>query len=134
MPLLIVMVAAVMISTLLLAGGGYYLAKSGRVALVSGTPAANAKAEIAAVPATHPVVLEPMVVNLTDEGGKAYLRIGITLRALDVEPKKDDKPKEEKPKEAKGDSDAQAAVRDTALEVLGRQTAEDCWLRRGKSI
>jgi flagellar protein FliL len=134
-PLLIAIVAAVLICMLLLAGVVYYLAKSGRL----GTLAAGAlvtptiaKSESTAAPSTHGVVLEPMVVNLADEGGKTYLRLGLTLRVLDPEVKKGEKAKEEQPKEGKTVSDADAAVRDTALEVLGHQTAETLLAAQGK--
>ncbi len=131
MPVLLATVAAVVVSMLLLMGAAYYLAKSGRLALLLGASAPNTKAEQVVLPPTHSIALEPVVVNLADEGGKTYLRIGITLRVQDAE-LKNEKPKEEKPKDLKGDSDVEAAVRDTALEVLGRQTAEALLAPEGK--
>jgi flagellar FliL protein len=133
--LLMVIVAAVLICVLVLGGAIYYLAKSGRLGAVTAAPFSASgvpKAEIAAVPPTHAMVLEPMVVNLSDEGGKAYLRLGVTLRVMDRELKKDEKAKEEQPKETKDIGGADAAVRDTALEVLGRQTAEMLLAPEGK--
>ena len=57
----------------------------------------------------------------------------MTLRVLDAElPKGEDQPKEENPKDVKNAGDAEAAVRDTALEVLGRQTAEELLAADGK--
>ena len=133
--LLVAIVAAVLICVLLLVGMVYYLAKSGRLgAFTAGgsvTPTV-ARAETIAAPSTHTVVLEPMVVNLADEDGKTYLRLGLTLRVLDPELKKDEKAKEEQPKEGKTTSDADAAVRDTALEVLGHQRAETLLGTQGK--
>ena len=133
--LLMVFVAAVLICVLVLAGAIYYLAKSGRLGAVTAAPLSVPgvpKTETVAVPPTHAMVLEPMVANLADESGKAYLRLGVTLRVLNPELKKGEKTKEEQPKEAKDVSDVDAAVRDTALEVLGRQTAEMLLAPEGK--
>jgi flagellar FliL protein len=132
LPLLIATVTAVVIAMLLLGGGMYYLAKSGRLAALLGTPATSVKTEQTAPPPTHAIALEPVVVNLADEGGKTFLRIGITLRVLDAELPKGEKPKEENSKDTKSAGDAEAAVRDTALEVLGRQTAEELLAADGK--
>jgi flagellar FliL protein len=70
-----------------------------------------------------------MVANLADADGKAFLRIGLTLRVVDALVKKDDKTKEEK---VKGLNEAEAAVRDVALEVFGRQTSESLLATNGK--
>ncbi len=84
--LMMVIVASVLICVFLLTGAIYYLAKSGRLGAVTAaslsTPGVP-KAEAVAVPPTHAMVLEPMVVNLADDGGKAYLRLGVTLRVMD---------------------------------------------------
>lgn len=128
-PLLIAVVVAVMGSVLLLGGAAYYLICSGRLVLpVAGV--AVAKREPVAVPTTHGLVLEPMVVNLADAGGKTYLRVALTLRVVDEAEKKGAKPKEEK--ETKGGNEVDAAVRDTALQVLGRQTAASLLAADGK--
>jgi flagellar FliL protein len=133
--LLMLIVVSVLISAGLLACSIYYLAKSGRLGTVTATtlmaPMA-AKTDATAAAPTHAVVLEPMVVNLADEGGKTYLRLGLTLRVVDPELKKGEKPEEEKSKDTKNSGDADAAVRDTALEVLGRQTAEMLLAPQGK--
>ncbi len=133
--LLLVIVVAVLISVLVLAGAIYFLAKSGRLGAVTAASLSVpgvSKAETVAEPPTHAMVLEPMVVNLADEGGKTYLRLGLTLRVMDPAVKKGEKAKEEQPKEPKEISDADAAVRDMALEVLGRQTTEKLLAPDGK--
>jgi flagellar protein FliL len=133
--LLIAIVAAVMICVSLLAGLVYYLAKTGRLGTLTAGGLVNptiTKSESTPAPSTHAMVLEPMVVNLADADGKTYLRLGLTLRVLDPELKKGEKAKEEQPKEGKTVSDADAAVRDTALEVLGHQTAETLLAAQGK--
>lgn len=131
MPLLLAGVLAIVISVLSLGGIGYYLVRSGRVAAPVATTAA-AKPESSFPPPTHDLILEPIVVNLADAGGKTYLRVGIALRLIDPALKKDEKPKEEKAKDGKGGDEAEAAVRDTTLEVLGRQTAADLLAIKGK--
>jgi flagellar FliL protein len=131
MPLVLAVVGAVLLSVLLLGGIGYYLIRSGRLTL----PAAGApvvKVEPTVEPTTHAMMLEPMVVNLADVGGKTYLRVALTLRVVDAPAKKDAKAKEEAGKDAKGGNDAEAGVRDTALEVLGRQTATELLAADGK--
>ncbi len=110
------------------------LVRSGRLPLVArGSSSVQAPKPTVAVPElTHDMVLEPMVVNLADEGGKAYLRIGLTLRVVDAKDAKDAKPKEEKSKDEGAGSGAEAAVRDTTLDVLGRQTADELLAADGK--
>lgn len=132
-PLLLAVVMAVVVSVLLLGGIGYYLMRSGRLGSPAVAAPAVVKVEVPVVPTTHALVLEPLVVNLADAGGKTYLRVGLTLRVVDAEPKKGDKPKEEKSKEAKGANEAEAAVRDTTLEVFGRETAAGLLAADGKN-
>jgi flagellar FliL protein len=66
--------------------------------------------------------LEPLLVNLADTSGSAFLRTGITLEIADAP---NDKGKEAKGAEAKPQGkEADAALRDTALAVLGRETSD----------
>lgn len=134
-PLLVAILAAILISVLLLGGIGYYLLRSGKLVLpVSGhTTAVVAKPEPVKV-ASHTVELEPMVVNLADAGGKAYLRIAVTLKVADPEQPKGAKPTEEKPKEGNSGAKPDAALRDTVLDVLGRQSADGLLAADGKSV
>jgi flagellar FliL protein len=119
LPLLIAVVVGVVIATLGVGGGVYYLAHTGRLPMQSG---AAQKTEVSALATTHAVVLEPLLVNLADAGGSSYLRVALTLRVADGEKNKDDKI---------GD-DGVAAVRDTVLAVLGRQTADGLLAADGK--
>ena len=76
LPLLIATVTAVVIAMLLLGGGMYYVAKSGRLTALLGTPGRSSRREGAEQTAplpTHAIALEPVVVNLADEGGKTFL-------------------------------------------------------------
>ena len=118
-PLLLTTVVAVAIAMAAMGGAGLWLVRSGRLPVVQGAakPASPAAVEPAK---TKLVVLEPLLVNLADEGGHSYLRTAMTLRVEDLPPTKGDKPKEaEKGKPA---DENEAALRDAALEVLGRET------------
>jgi len=125
-PLLIAVVVGVVIATLGVGGLVYFLAHTGRLPVLGG---AAQKIETAAPSATHALVLEPLLVNLADAGGSSYLRTSLTLRIADAA---DKKANNEKSKNAKGTDDAVAAVRDTVLTVLGRQTADGLLAADGK--
>ncbi len=127
-PLLLAVVVGVVIVALGIGGTLYYFLRSGQLTLQSG----SAKTQPNGAVATHVMVLEPLLVNLADAGGNSYLRVSLTLRVTDVPDKKDTKPKEEKTKEDKSGGEATAAVRDTALDVLGRQTADGLLAVDGK--
>jgi flagellar protein FliL len=127
-PLLIAVVVGVVIATLGVGGGVYYLAHTGRLPLQGG---AAQKPDAIALATTHAMVLEPLLVNLADAGGSSYLRVSLTLRVADVGDKKGTKANEEKGKDDKGAEDG-AAVRDTVLTVLGRQTADGLLAADGK--
>jgi len=90
------------------------------------------RTEAVALTTTHAMVLEPLLVNLADAGGSSYLRVALTLRVADVADKKGAKASDEKSKNDKGAEDAVAAVRDTVLTVLGRQTADGLLAADGK--
>jgi flagellar FliL protein len=100
--LLIAVVIGVVIATLGVGGAVYYLARTGRLPMQRG--AAGQKVEMAAI-TTHAMVLEPLLVNLSDEGGSSYLRMAMTLRVADPTDKKDAAAKEDKGKDAKGADD-----------------------------
>jgi len=78
------------------------------------------------------MVLEPLLVNLADAGGSSYLRVALTLRVADAADKKGTRANDEKSKNDKGMDDAVAAVRDTVLTVLGRETADGLLAADGK--
>jgi len=128
-PLLIAVVAGVVIATLGVGGVVYYLAHTGRLSMQGG---AAQKTEAIASATTHAMVLEPLLVNLADGGGSSYLRVALTFRVADVADKKSAKANDEKGKDDKGTDDAVAAVRDTVLTVLGRQTADGLLAADGK--
>lgn len=127
-PLLLAVVAGVVIATGSVGGVFYYLAHTGRLSMQGG---ATQRADTIAPTMTHAMVLEPLLVNLADAGGSSYLRIALTLRIAEAD-KKGTKAAGEKSKDDKGTDDAVAAVRDTVLTVLGRQTAEELSTAGGK--
>lgn len=106
------------------AGVLLYLAKHGKLGAASTVQTVMVEKEKAESTPTRNVPLEPLLVNLADEDGHSYLRLGVVL-AEELE--KDAKPKEEKP--APG---ADAAVRDAVLGVLGKKHAADLLSADGK--
>lgn len=128
-PLLIAVVVGVLVATLGVGSVVYYLVRTGRLPAREGSAH---RTEIVIPAATHSMVLEPLLVNLADAGGSSYLRVAMTLRVADATEGKEAKAKEEKPKEDKENSGDVAAVRDTMLTVLGRQTADRLLAPDGK--
>jgi flagellar protein FliL len=127
--LLIAVVVGVVLATLAVGAVVYYLAHTGRLPMQK---EAAQKTGAVGPTTTHAVVLEPLLVNLADAGGSSYLRVSLTLRVLDTADTKDAKADNEKSRVDKGADDAVAAVRDTVLTVLGRQTADGLLAVDGK--
>lgn len=125
-PLLIAVLVGVLIAGLAAGGVVYYLVRSGKLPLRGG---ASVRREATAPLVTHAIVLEPLLVNLADDGGSAYLRIAMTLRVAEAVDNKGPKAKDEKATDSTEDV---AAVRDTTLLVLGRQTARGLTAVDGK--
>jgi len=127
--MLLAVVTGVAIAAVGTGGVVYYLARTGRLPMQGG----KAQKTEAVIPVTtHAMVLEPLLVNLADAGGSSYLRVALTLRVADGADKKGAKAKDEKSKDDKGADEAVAAVRDTVLTVLGRQTADGLLASDGK--
>jgi flagellar FliL protein len=116
-PLVIAVVVGVVIAVSAVGGVMYFLLRSGKVPI---QVSVASSVEPAALTKTRAVVLEPLLVNLADTSGGAYLRAAVTLSVVDIEGAKGSKGEETKAV----DKDANAAVRDTVLMVLGRQTSE----------
>ncbi len=126
-PVLLAVGAGALIAGLGTGGVVFYLARTGRVPMERATAQ---RAEAEAPFSAHVMVLEPLLVNLADSGGSSYLRVALTLRIADPVDKQGTKG--EKNKEDRGSDDAVAAVRDTVLSVLGRQTADGLLASDGK--
>jgi flagellar FliL protein len=117
----------VLLSTLLTlfiaVGGGYYLIHTGKLGEIS--PSVSNQVQVPPVivvapPASHVLGLEPMIVNLSDAGGHAYLRATISLRIQD----EDKVEKKEEKKDPKAVDAVATELRDTTLAVLSRQTSD----------
>ena len=122
--LLVVVILGVFLAMAAVAGGVYFLVSSGKLSL--GASATGTLSGAGAGEPAHPMVLEPILVNLADEGGHAYLRLGLTL---DVEGNSASPERTKSDKDAKDPrtpSEQDLAVRDTVLAVLGKQTS--AWL------
>ena len=116
-PLLIAVVVGVVIAVSTVGGGFYFLLRSGKVPIqVSAAPAGDSVAPTK----TRTMVLDPILVNLADSSGGAYLRVGVTLAVADKDAVKG------KGDESKAiEKETNPSVRDTVLTVLGHQTSED---------
>jgi len=113
LPLLPLLICCLLAVFLALAGCGglvYFLARTGRLGSAMAVPVATA-AKVEAPVATHPVVIEPLLVNLADDDGHSYLRVSVVLGEVE----------DKKAGEEKALPGANASLRDTILEVLGRQ-------------
>ncbi len=122
--LLVVCVVAVILAVGGCAGVLLYLAHHGKLGAASTAPAATVEKAKAETVLTKNVMLEPLLVNLADEDGHSYLRLGVVLAE---EAEKDAKAKEEKPV-----AGADAAVRDAVLSVLGKKHASELLGANGK--
>lgn len=130
LPILMAVLLSTVFALAAVAGGAWWLIKSGKLSSVAAAggsaaehPAKTAEQHPAELPPSHVLALDPMVVNLSDAGGRSFLRASISLRiANEVKPKGE---KEEPPaKGDKADAGASAALRDTTLAVLGAQTSD----------
>ena len=93
-----------------LAGGGavaFFLIKSGKLPIAHAGEATEAKG--------RSIVLEPILVNLADPGGHAYLRVGLTLEVVAES--------SAAPEAGAKDKGPDTAVRDIVLTVLSRQSS-----------
>ncbi len=126
--LMMSVVAAVVVATAVLGGAGWYMLKSGKLPIVQGATRVEVVHEEAVK--TRQVALEPLLVNLADSGGRSYLRVAMTLRVEDPPLPKGEKPKE--PEKGQPVNENEAAMRDAALEVLGRRTGAELLAPDGK--
>ena len=130
-PLVLAVLVAVVAAVGLCAGAAFWLVHSGHIPLTTGVKPVAA-ASIPAPSPTHLVALDPLLVNLADEDGHAYLRVSVTLRVEDKPLAKGEKAKEETPAKGKAPNEFEAAERDAALSVLGRQTSAGLLASSGK--
>jgi flagellar FliL protein len=114
--LFIIVTLGMFVGVSALGGGLYYLLRSGKLPIQSGALPVPSAVESK----THTVTLEPVLVNLADRSGNGYLRIALALRIADASPSKGRVEAESKGSDKAPD----AALRDTVLMVLGRQTSD----------
>jgi flagellar FliL protein len=130
-PLVLTVLVAVIGAVGLCAGMAFWLIRSGRLPALSAPTRAEAAVKTAA-PATHLVPLDPLLVNLSDPDGHAYLRVSLTLRLLDKPLAKNEKVEAEAPAKGKPVNEFEAAERDAALSVLGQETSASLLASSGK--
>ena len=129
--LIVAVLLGTFFSALIVSGVVYVLARSGRLPTLA---PATTDVKQAQQTVTHAVIMEPLLVNLADASGNAYIRLGITLRVADA----NDRPaaRTAQAREGAGSAgeakDGVAALRDTALAVLGRQTSSNLLAADGK--
>lgn len=126
--LLIAVVLGTLLSVVVILGIVYVLLHSGRLKI----PSIAAGKPLNASQATHTITLEPLLINLSDNGGDAYLRIGLTLLVYESAEKQETKTTRESDTKRDAGKDGAAAIRDTAIHVLGRQTASELLRVEGK--
>ena len=129
-PLLVAVLTGVVIAGAGIAGSVFYLVRSGRLSSLSHPTVTKPTTVVAAQ--THMLTLDPLLVNLADSSGNAYLRLSLALRVADVGKQKGPKESEEGSKGSSAESDSTVVVRDAALAVLGRETSDDLLAVDGK--
>ena len=130
-----VILIPVLLSTVLtlgvVGGSGFYLIRSGKLgggAQSAVTQPAIAPIIVVAPPASHVLALEPMIVNLSDANGRAYLRASVSLRIRDEEKAE----KQQEKKDLKAVDAVATELRDTTLAVLSRQTSDGLLVPDGR--
>jgi flagellar FliL protein len=131
--LMTIIVVGVIAATFAMVGAGglvFWLSKTGRMPV----PTTSVKGEAAprVVPRTHLAVLEPLLVNLADDDGHCYLRVAMTLRIEEGPIEKAAKGAEESGAKGKPVNAFEAAERDAALTVIGRDTSANLLASDGK--
>ena len=112
MPLMMAMLLAVVLGAGAVGGGIFYMIKSGKIGIPGQVVVTKVEAQEKEPAKSHPLVMEPILVNLQDTGGHAYLRVGLTLQVRDDEPVKGAKKEEKAEKGPKLPSQAETSARD----------------------
>lgn len=126
--ILIAAVLAVVIGIAITAMGCIYVMRSGKLTVSATRNEDRPKTSSAK---SYPLVLEPLLVNLSDPTGNAYLKLSITLLVDEEDTKEISKAKEELENKEKGAA-ARAAARDAILQAASSQTSADLLAVNGK--
>ena len=110
-------------------GAAFWALRSGKLKSAAVPVVAAVPTIVIAPPPSHVLALEPMIVNLSDSGGRSYLRAAVSLRIRDED--KTEK-KEEAPKDPKAADPVATALRDTTLNVLSSESAEGLLAPEGR--
>ncbi len=131
LPLILATIQAILASVAVMGGALFYLLRSGRIPLQKAIVVeTRTEAPPPSPKASHVMLLQPMVANLADPSGAAYLKLSLALSIADDANAKGAAEKEAA--SSKEISGTESAVRDTVLTVLGRQTAEQLLAPDGK--
>ena len=128
---LIAVIVAVLVTVGAVGGGLFFLMKSGKLAAFTGT-VKPVEAAAKVIPKTHGLALDPLLVNLADPGGQAYLRLTVNLKVQDAPVVKGEKKPEEPKKGEKSLDENEVQLRDVALTVLGTETSDQLLAPNGK--
>lgn len=128
-PLMLAVILGVLLATAGAGGFLYWAIKAGKLPL--GGVKTVEVVKIAPAPVKL-IAMDPLLVNLADDGGRSYLRLALTLKVEDPPPDKSAKPKEEKPEKGAPRNENEAAERDVALAVLGKETSQQLLSPNGK--
>jgi flagellar FliL protein len=113
------------------AGGvAYFLVKSGKIQIGAPNVAGGGGSEAKTV---REITLDPILANLADAGGHAYVRLGLRVEVMGTGASVAEAAETAKPVTSKeagvgggnSSSELESSIRDTVLAVLGRQTSAD---------
>jgi flagellar FliL protein len=114
--LVLTVIVGIIVGVACLAGGVYLLVRAGKLH----TGPELVFAERTSAPATHTVTLDPILVNLADPSGHAYLRLGL---ALGIEGGPVTASAADATHAMNLPREREIPIRDTVLAVLGQQTS-----------
>jgi flagellar FliL protein len=125
--LVLTVIVGIIVGVAGLAGGVYLLVRMGK--LSTGPLLVFSERNSGPVVATHTLSLDPILVNLADPSGHAYLRLGL---ALGIEDGPEIAPSAGPARAMNLPREREIPIRDTVLAVLGQQTSSALLAPDGK--